>query len=56
MEGTLGVPPPDTGVLVSDEDESLRDLLVDLDESFDELRELEGVYDLPLLCLLRWWS
>lgn len=33
LEGTLGVPPPDTGVLVSDEDESLRDLLVDLDES-----------------------
>lgn len=29
----LGVPPPEAGVLVSDEDESLRDLLVDLDTS-----------------------
>lgn len=33
LVGILGVPPPDAGVLVSDEDESLRDLLVDLDES-----------------------
>lgn len=31
--GTLGVPPPDAGVLVSDDEESYCDLLVGLDES-----------------------